>query len=140
MHLASTPARRRLGIFLGLLTTVTAVVWPIAAAPAGAASTTVPASADARVAQSSANANFGTATTLGVDKSPVLESFVAFDVPDPGAAVSRAVLRLFVTNQSGNGPKVYRSDTGWSETAVTWNTRPARHDLLADLGAVTSGH
>src|SRR5438309_7653747 len=140
MHLAPTPVRHRRGLFLGLLAAMSAAVVPVAAPPAGAASTTVPASANAKVAQSSPNANFGTATTLEVDNSPVLESFVAFDVADPGAPVSRATLRLFVTNQSGNGPKVYRSDTGWSETAVTWNTRPPRHELLADLGAVTTGH
>ncbi|HMC38987.1 MAG TPA: DNRLRE domain-containing protein, partial [Acidimicrobiales bacterium] len=101
---------------------------------------TIPASADARVARASPNANFGTATTLEVDRSPVMESFVAFDVADPGAPVTRATLRLFVVNQLGNGPKVYRSDTGWAETALTWNTRPARHELLADIGSVTAGH
>jgi streptogramin lyase len=100
---------------------------------------TVPAAGDAKVAQASPNANLGTATTLEVDKDPVLESFVAFDVPDPGGAVTRARLRLFVVNQSANGPKVYRSDTGWSEMAISWNSRPPRRELLADIGSVSAG-
>ena len=89
MQLAPAPARLRLGL-LGLLATMTAAVVPAAAPPAGAASITVPASADAKVALASPNANFGGATTLEVDNSPVMESFVAFDVADPGAPVSRA--------------------------------------------------
>ncbi|HEV7865499.1 MAG TPA: DNRLRE domain-containing protein, partial [Acidimicrobiia bacterium] len=140
MQLAPIPARHRPRLFLGLLAAMTAVVVPAAAPATGAASAAIAASADARVAQSSPNSNFGTATTLQVDKSPVLESFVAFDVADPGDTVSRATLRLFVSNQSSDAPKVYRSDTGWAEMAVTWNTRPARHELVADLGAVTAGH
>ncbi|MGH8974160.1 MAG: DUF7594 domain-containing protein, partial [Acidimicrobiia bacterium] len=54
--------------------------------------------------------------------------------------VSSARLRAFVTNSSGNGPEVYASGTAWSESTLTWNTKPARTSgLLADLGAVSSG-
>ncbi|HYT40610.1 MAG TPA: DNRLRE domain-containing protein [Acidimicrobiia bacterium] len=131
----------RLTRILAALAMAAGVAVPATASPAGAAPTSVaiPASADAKVAQAKPTANLGTATTLQVDRSPVLESFVAFHVDDPGAPVTRATLRLFVVNQSGNGPKVYRSDAGWSETAVTWNTRPARHELLADVGKVAAG-
>ena len=138
------PGRRRLPRLRRILAAVvsaSALAVPAASPPAGAvpASVALPATADAKVAEASPGTNFGSTTTLEVDRSPVLESFVAFAVPDPGAPVTRATLRLFVANKSGNGPKVYRSDAGWAETGVTWNTRPARHELLADIGSVSAG-
>ena len=84
-------------------------------------------------------ANYGTLSTLEVDRSPNLESYLSFDLADLDRPVVRATLRLFVTNKSSNAPKVYSSAIGWSETGLTWNTRPARGALLADLGAVAAG-
>jgi NHL repeat len=139
MSLVPAVTRRRLGLFTAVLTTFTAVQAAAPSARAEVAVVTVPAAADAKVAQASPTANLGADLTLEVDKNPVLESFLAFDVPDPGSTVTRARLRLFVVNASGNGPKVYRSDAGWSETALTWDTRPSRHELLADIGAVKAG-
>ena len=128
-------SRRGRASIIVLLTAVTAALPAIPSARAGAA-VPVPASADATVAAATPGANFGTAPTLEVDKSEVLEAFVAFDVPDQGAAVTRARLRLFVVNASANAPKVYRSDTAGPRPDITWGTRPARHELLDDLGAV----
>jgi sugar lactone lactonase YvrE len=139
MTFARTRARRGLGLFIGFLTAVGAVAPGAARVVAAAGPVIVPASADAQVAQSSPDSTFSTTATLGVDGSPVLESFVAFDIGDPGAPVTRATLRLFVTNGSANGPKVYRSDTAWSEASVTWNTRPLRGDLVADVNRVAAG-
>ncbi|MEW6472985.1 MAG: DNRLRE domain-containing protein [Actinomycetota bacterium] len=138
MSLVPPMGRRRLGLLTAVL--IVCATLPVSPRPAGAAvALTVPAAADAKVAQASPTTNLGTATTLEVDKSPVLESFVAFDVPDPGGTVTRARLRLFVVNSSKNGPEVHRSGTEWSETTVTWNTRPTRGGLLADIGSVKSG-
>jgi hypothetical protein len=40
-------------------------------------------------------------------------------------AVQSATLRLFATNGSTNGPAVHGTDNSWTETAITWNNRPA---------------
>jgi len=79
---------------------VTAVV-RVGALPAGARAGGghVPASADAKVARQPQH-QLRHGHTLEVDRSPVLESFVAFSVPDPGTPVTRATLRLFVVNKS----------------------------------------
>jgi sugar lactone lactonase YvrE len=69
-----------------------------------------------------------------------MESFVRFSVSGVEGPVSSARLRAFVTNSSANGPEVYSSATGWVESTVTWNSKPARTSgLLADAGAVSSG-
>ena len=138
MSIVPAAARRRLVLLTALLT-ASGAVHAIAPRAAGAEVVTVAAVADAKVAQAAPAANRGTATTLEVDKDPLLESFVAFHVDFPGGVVTRARLRLYVVNASANGSKVYRSATGWSETAVTWDTRPMRHELVADMGAVTAG-
>lgn len=136
MRLDSPAARRRVVLLTTVLIALALLPVSPPAAWADPVVLTVPAAADAEAVKSSPTANFATATTLHVDKSPLRDGFVAFDVSDAGAAVTRARLRLYVVNGSSNAPKVYRSDSGWSETALTWNIRPARRELLADAGSV----
>ena len=81
--------------------------------------------ADAEVQASSANNNFGTLTSLTVDTQPSAESYLRFTVTGLTGTVTNARLRLFVTNGATNGPLLYATQTGWSETTLTWNTRPA---------------
>jgi sugar lactone lactonase YvrE len=94
---------------------------------------------DARVTQGSPTTNYGQETELLVDRSPVHGTFLRFDVP-AGAAVTSARLRLFATDPTSNGPKVYRSDPDWNEATITWNDRPTRTaGVVADMGSVRSG-
>ncbi len=104
------------------------------------AAPTVALQADARVAAASPGANYGASSRLEVDSSPQTESFVRFSVSNVEGTVSSARLRAWVTDSSGNGPEVYLSATGWQESTITWDSRPARTSgLLADTGAVSSG-
>ncbi len=132
--------RRAVSGLAGLIVlAVTAALAPAAltssAAQAATSTVVVKAGADARVSKGSPNANVGTATTLGVDGSPVLESYLKFTVPATvpiTGAVTRAVLRLYATDGSADGPAVYPSATSWSETKITWNVRPARTGAALD--------
>jgi hypothetical protein len=50
------------------------------------------------------------------------------------------VLRLFVTNGSNDGPALSPTAANWSESAITWNNRPARSGpAAADLRATPAG-
>jgi hypothetical protein len=94
--------------------------------------------ADARVESKHAKANYGSSSRLVADKSPATASYVRFEVNGVGP-VSKATLRLFVTDKSSNGPEVYLSDPAWSEDSVTWNSRPARAGpQLDDVGSAPS--
>lgn len=87
---------------------------------------TLTATADTYVDSANPDANFGSEASLLIDGDPDLyEALVRFQVPTLTAELQRATLRLFVTNDSGAGPQVYRTDANWSENAVTWNSRPA---------------
>jgi sugar lactone lactonase YvrE len=129
--------RRSLGIAL-----VATALSSAGAPPAARAVTPVvlEAEADARVVKSTPTTNFGTTTALEADTSPVVESFVRFTVSGVTDPVAQARLRLYVTDPSSNGPEIYPSDTGWSETTITWNTKPSRTGaLLADVAGVAKG-
>ncbi|MGH8992732.1 MAG: DUF7594 domain-containing protein [Acidimicrobiia bacterium] len=107
---------------------------PAAAAP------TVTLVADARVASANPATNYGSSSRLEVDTSPQTESFLRFTVSGVEGTVTSTRLRAWVTDSSGNGPEVYRSGTGWVESTITWNNRPARSGgVVADAGAVSSG-
>ncbi len=85
---------------------------------------TFPAVADARVEAASPNTNFGTTTPLRVDSSPLEEAYLRFDVSGTNGPVTSARLRVFATNATVNGPAVYLTGNGWTETGLTWNNRP----------------
>jgi hypothetical protein len=104
--------------------------------------TTLAPDADARVVQGSPNTNFGGQTILEADNSPVVESYLRFNVSGISGTVTRARLRLYVTNPTGNGPGLYRVDPSavWSETGITWSNKPARSGgAIANLGSISTG-
>ncbi|MGH9023510.1 MAG: DUF7594 domain-containing protein, partial [Acidimicrobiia bacterium] len=96
--------------------------------------------ADARVLEAQPTTNFGSGSYLESDASPAAESLLRFSVQGVGTTVRRAVLRLFVTNGSNDGPGLYRVEAGWSEAGVTWNNRPQLSGSpIVDLAAVAAG-
>jgi chitodextrinase len=105
---------------------VVAVAACLAAGPARAGTTTVTASADARVEAANAATNFGTSTTLAVDNSPIARTYVRFVVPSlGGASVTRATLRLNAGAASSAGWRAHVSlDTTWSEGGITYANAP----------------
>jgi hypothetical protein len=102
--------------------------------PAPAQVLTLSPEADARVDEASPTTNYGTAY-LRVNGGTELdvETFLRFTVSGvPAGNVRSAKLRLYNYNGTVDGPAVYTTNTTWSETAVTWNTRPARTSAATD--------
>jgi hypothetical protein len=86
---------------------------------------TIGPDADAEVQANKATSNFGALTTLTIDTQPSAESYIRFTVSGLSGTVTNVRLRLYVTNGATNGPLLYATQTGWAETTLTWNTRPA---------------
>jgi hypothetical protein len=108
----------------------------------GSGTNTYEAIADAYISQASPGSNFGSVTDLSSDGGSGIEerALVKFNVTGAGASAVDARLRFFVTNSTGNGPQVFKSDPGWSEGSVTWNAAPALiGGAVANPGAVGSG-
>jgi hypothetical protein len=94
--------------------------------------------ADARVQEANPTTNYG-ASGLRTDAGPAVETNLRFDVGTLPGTVSSAKLRLYVTQSTVDGPAVYPTGTAWTETGLTWATRPARTGTASDdRGALPS--
>jgi hypothetical protein len=100
------------------------------------------AAADAYVAADQPKKNFGSATTLQVDNSPVRHTLIRFTVSGVGSrALQSATLRLYCTRGSTvTGGSFYPVATNtWGEKIVTWNTAPAAGSTaIASVGPVAT--
>jgi hypothetical protein len=98
------------------------------------------ASADARVEQANPTLNFGGASKLVADGSPLVESYLRFQVSGVTGPVTRAVLRLYASDGTTDGPRLHRAGGGWTEGGLTWNDRPGPLGAaVGDTGAISNG-
>lgn len=98
--------------------------------------------ADSYVRSDKATTNYGTSTSLWADggTNPAYESNLQFTVSGLTGTIQNAVLRLYVTNGTVNGPALYQTDNAWTETSINWNKRPVRTGgMLDDKAAITTG-
>jgi hypothetical protein len=83
---------------------------------------------DAYVIAAEPDANTGSMTHLLVDggQDPQVASYLRFTVSGVTAPIERATLRLWVRENgfTQDGPDVRITGTAWTETDLTWNTRP----------------
>ena len=114
--------------------------------PSGGSSTfTFTPTDDAYVDQVSASTNFGAATRIVTDHSPVDDALMKFTVATGGCTIASAKLNLTVgsssTDASAKGGDLHTTvSTNWSEGTVTWANAPAANAAtIASLGAVTVG-
>ena len=119
--------------------TVTATVDPVLPS-----SLVFAATDDATVWGRKPDRNYGSATSLEVDKAGDgrgKEAYFKFVVAGVSGTVESATLRLYVTNSSKKGGTIRRVwDTTWSEAAITWDNRPPSDASgLYTVGTATSG-
>lgn len=87
---------------------------------------TVIASADGSVRQKDPKQNQGSKKELLVDGSnDPREVYLRFIVSGLTGARQKVILRLYVTNGTKDGPRLYQAaNTTWTESGLTWDTRP----------------
>lgn len=99
------------------------------------------ASADAHVDEASSTTNYGTATVIRTDGGTGVnvESYLRFDVSGLTGPLQSATLRLYASTGTVDGPAVYATSNTWTETGITWSTRPGRtSSAVDDKGAIAS--
>ncbi len=102
-------------------------------------SVNVAAAADSYVDSSQPSVNFGTATQVRVDGSPVVRSLLRFDLRGLAGSVSSAKLQIYANSASTGGLVAARtSGAAWTETGVTWANAPALGSNLASVASVTT--
>ena len=105
----------------------------------GSAVTLIPA-ADAYVNSGAPSTNYGSATQIRVDASPVVNSYLKFNVQGLSGSVASAQLRIYANTGSGAGIQVYGvSNTSWVENTITYSNAPAIGSLGGSLGGFTAG-
>jgi acid phosphatase type 7 len=120
----------------------------VAASPSAAASATagtpgtvilVPV-ADSYVDASNPTTNYGTSTQIRVDGSPVVRSYLRFNVSGLTGPATSAVLRVYANSAQATGYTAYSvADTTWGETTITDANAPAFGGSLGTSGAITAG-
>jgi hypothetical protein len=100
------------------------------------------ANSDSYVNQTSVNANYGSNAQLWIDGDTAAryEAYLGFSVSGITGNIQSAVLRVYSTSSTVDGPAVYAAANSWTETGITWNTRPAlTSSVLDDKAAVATG-
>jgi len=88
-------------------------------------SQTLAATADGYVAEDTPTTSFGTKTALRVDASPVVRSFLRFDVAGVTGPIHRVLLTVPVGSGSRTGFFVRRATSStWTESDLTFATQP----------------
>jgi len=98
--------------------------------------------ADSFVDEASPGSNFGTTTPLraGAPPGAATESHLRFLVNGLVGKIQSATLRLRSKTDTVDGPAVYKTAGGWTETGLNWLNRPSpTGGPLADTGAIAAG-
>jgi len=83
-------------------------------------------SADSYVDSSLADRNYGTSTQFRVDGSPIVRTYLRFNVQGVSGTITRVTLKVYANSNSSSGYTVYAvSDNTWTETTINYNNAPA---------------
>jgi hypothetical protein len=97
-------------------------------------------SADAYVNQDSTASNYGTGNTLRSDASPIVRSYLRFDVQGLSGTVTRVTLRIFTNSSSSTGYDVRSvADNSWVETGINYDNAPPVDGVIASSGSFGTG-
>jgi Calcineurin-like phosphoesterase len=106
--------------------------------PAASATVTLGPIADAYTDDSKATTNYGTSTSLRFDGSPIVRSFLKFDLSGVAGTITKATLRVYANTASGSGYSVGGTSTAWTETGITAANAPAVGAAVGSSGAVAA--
>ena len=95
--------------------------------------------ADSYVDASIATANYGTLTQLRFDGSPVVKTYIMFDLSGVSGTVVKATLRIYANTASTAGYAVGGTATTWTETGLTAGNAPAVGVSVGSSGAIAAG-
>jgi hypothetical protein len=109
--------------------------------PSSGGSVTFTPVADSYVDASTPTATHGTLTSLRVDGSPVVRSYLRFSVGGIAGAVTRATLRVWANTSQTTGYDVYSvADNTWGESTIaSANSPPFGPTRLGSSGKIAAG-
>jgi len=112
---------------------------PVTTPSAPSTFTFIPIS-DSYVNGASPATNYGTNTALRADGSPIVNSYLRFDVQGVAGSVTRATLRVYANSASSLGCDAQSvNDNTWGELTITYNNAPPVGGVLGSSGAFGAG-
>lgn len=111
--------------------------------PGPGATSSVIAAEDAYVRSGNATRNYANVTTLRVrtNSSDSYRSLLKFNVTGISGPVTDVKLRLYVTDASPDGGRVYLVNNSWTESAVNWNNAPSLTEPpIASIGTTPANN
>jgi hypothetical protein len=88
---------------------------------------------------SNPTANFGTSTQVRIDGSPVVRSYLRFNVSGLTGTVTNATLRIYGNSAQSTGYSAFSvADTTWGETTITNANAPAFGAQLGSSGPIAA--
>ena len=84
------------------------------------------AEADTYIANTASGAqeNFGSSTSIAVDREPEVDGLLRFHIAGVKGGVTQATLRLYCRDASDKAPIVVAGSNDWDESELTWETWP----------------
>ena len=108
---------------------------------AGAVPTSFTPIADSYVSQATPDTNYGSNSTLRVDSSPIIDSYLRFDLQSLSGTVTSATLRVFANSSQTVGFDVRGvSNDSWVESSITYTGAPGFSSIVDSSGPVTAGN
>jgi fibronectin type III domain protein/calcineurin-like phosphoesterase family protein len=96
--------------------------------------------ADSYVNPDSPTTNYGLQTTLRIDGSPTVRSYLRFTVQGLSGTVTRATLRIFANSASTSSCVANAvADNSWTESAINYNNAPPLGSPLGSASPISTG-
>jgi hypothetical protein len=96
--------------------------------------------ADAYVDAGNPANNYGALTTLRVDGSPLIRSYLRFNVQGMSGTITRATLRVFANSASSQGCSAHSvSNNTWTESTINFSNAPSVGGALGSSGSSGAG-
>lgn len=114
---------------------------PVTPTPISGSTVSLLPLADATVKASSPTSNYGSASSVSIDSSPVEITYMKFDLaPLTGKQIATAKLRVRVSSSSKNTQNIKLvEDTTWAENTITYGSKPAFSTTITQIGNQSSG-
>lgn len=96
--------------------------------------------ADALVTSATPSRNFGRSSKLGVDRHPLVRSYLRFKLTGLSGTVANATLKIYVTRFNGRGITVRAiARRAWSERGITFRNSPSLRGTVTKLTVASTG-
>ena len=97
--------------------------------------------ADAYISQTSSSTNYGGSNQLRIDGSPLVYSYLRFNVSGlRGRPISKVVFQIFANSNLSGGYQVHLvSDNTWGENTITYANAPSFNNTITTSGNIISG-